>query len=103
VLLFSGIVTRTPPPSRSNHLCVNGKAKCEHPSKKSAVTSSIYSKYEENEIYLRRIFLFFLIISANPPRNIDLQLPGVGSTSRRSSYGSDTESRFPSGKTEFSF
>lgn len=34
----------------------------------------------------------------NPPRNIDLQLPDGGSTSRRGSYGSDTESRLPSGK-----
>jgi len=37
----------------------------------------------------------------NPTRNIDLQLPEGSSTSRRSSYGSDTESRLPSGKMRF--
>lgn len=39
----------------------------------------------------------FLLISVNPPRNIDLQLPTGGSLSRRGSCGSDTESRVPSG------
>jgi len=47
------------------------------------------------------VFVFFSLISVNPPRNIDLQLPDVGSTSRRGSYGSDTESRLQSGNIEF--
>ncbi|CAF4320652.1 unnamed protein product, partial [Adineta steineri] len=33
----------------------------------------------------------------NPQRNIDLQLPDGNTISRRSSYGSDTESRLASG------
>lgn len=69
---------QTPPPSRSNHLCVNGKGKCEHPSKKSSVDPSIFT-------------------GSNSSRNFDLQLPEMYSNSRRSSYGSDTESRLPSG------
>lgn len=43
----------------------------------------------------------FRVLSANAPRNMDLQLPDGGSTSRRSSYGSDTDSRMPSGKRPF--
>lgn len=41
----------------------------------------------------------FTISSMSSPRNIDLQLPDACSSSRRSSYGSDTDSRLPSGKT----
>ncbi|CAF3530500.1 unnamed protein product [Adineta steineri] len=68
----------TPPPSRSNHLCVNDKRKCGHPSKKSLVDPSVFA-------------------NINPQRNIDLQLPDGNTISRRSSYGSDTESRLASG------
>ncbi|CAF0887293.1 unnamed protein product [Adineta ricciae] len=50
-------VSHTPPPSRLNHLCVNGKGRCEHP---------------------------------------NLQLPTDDNSSRRSSYGSDSESRLAS-------
>ncbi|CAF0890760.1 unnamed protein product [Rotaria sordida] len=70
--------SHTPPPSRLNHLCVNGKGRCEHPSKKSSVDPSIFT------------------INTNQPRNIDLQLPNEGNSSRRSSYGSDSESRLAS-------
>ncbi|CAF3350264.1 unnamed protein product [Rotaria sp. Silwood1] len=69
--------THMPPPSRSTHLYVNGKGKCEHPSKKSSVDPSIFA-------------------NVNPSRSIDLQIPDGGSASRRSSYGSDTESQLPS-------
>ncbi|CAF3815420.1 unnamed protein product [Rotaria magnacalcarata] len=69
--------THAPPPSRSNHLCVNGKGKCEHPSKKSSVDPAIFANF-------------------NPSRTADLQIPDGGSASRRSSYGSDTESQLPS-------
>ncbi|UJR26061.1 hypothetical protein I4U23_007407 [Adineta vaga] len=72
----------TPPVTRSTHLSVNGKRKCEHPSKKSSVDPSIFT-------------------NVNPPRTMDLQLPDGGSSSRRSSYGSDTDSRLPS-ETEYS-
>ncbi|UJR22876.1 hypothetical protein I4U23_025905 [Adineta vaga] len=51
-------VSHTPPPSRLNHLSVNGKGRCEHP---------------------------------------NLQLPTDDSSSRRSSYGSDSEGRLASG------
>lgn len=37
------VANQTPPPSRSSHLCVNGKRKCEHPSKKSSVDPSIFT------------------------------------------------------------
>jgi hypothetical protein len=43
-------------------------------------------------------FLIFILSNTNPPRNIDLQLPNDDNSSRRSSYGSDSESRLPSGK-----
>jgi len=70
----------TPPPSRLNHLNVNGsKGKCEHPSKKSSVDPTIFTT------------------TTNASRNVDLQLPDGGNSSRRSSYGSDSESRLPSG------
>jgi len=61
------------------------------------------SKKKEN-IILKKIIsavLLFFLISINPPRNIDLQLPDGGSLSRRGSYGSDTDSRLPSGNIEF--
>ncbi|CAF5139720.1 unnamed protein product, partial [Rotaria sp. Silwood1] len=35
--------SHTPPPSRLNQLYVNGKGKCEHPSKKSTVDPSIFN------------------------------------------------------------
>ncbi|CAF0994020.1 unnamed protein product [Adineta ricciae] len=66
-----------PPPTRSTHLSVNGKRKCEHPSKKSSVDPSIFA-------------------NVNPSRTMDLQLPDDSSTSRRSSYGSDTDNRLQS-------
>ncbi|CAF3283429.1 unnamed protein product [Rotaria socialis] len=69
--------THTPPPSRSNHLCVNGKGKCEHPSKKSSVDPAIFANF-------------------NPSRTADLQIPDGGLASRRGSYGSDTESQLQS-------
>ena len=34
----------TPPASRSNHLCVNGKGKCEHPNKKSSIDPAIFTR-----------------------------------------------------------
>ncbi|CAF4741612.1 unnamed protein product [Rotaria sp. Silwood1] len=70
--------SHTPPPSRLNQLYVNGKGKCEHPSKKSTVDPSIFNT------------------NINLPRNTDLQLPIEGNSSRRSSYGSDSESRLAS-------
>ncbi|CAF0893253.1 unnamed protein product [Rotaria sordida] len=70
--------THVPPPSRFSHLHVNGKGKCEHPSKKSSVDPSIFA-------------------NVNPSRSIDLQIPDSGgSVSRRSSYGSDTENQLQS-------
>ncbi|CAF3956881.1 unnamed protein product [Rotaria sp. Silwood2] len=69
--------THIPPPPRSNHLYVTDKGKCEHPSKKSSVDPSIFA-------------------NVNPSRSTDLQIPDGGSVSRRSSYGSDTESQLPS-------
>ncbi|CAF1546441.1 unnamed protein product, partial [Adineta ricciae] len=70
-------VSHTPPPSRLNHLCVNGKGRCEHPSKKSSAHPSIFN-------------------TINFSHNIDLQLPTDDNSSRRSSYGSDSESRLAS-------
>ncbi|CAF2906713.1 unnamed protein product [Rotaria sp. Silwood2] len=70
--------SHTPPPSRLNHLYVNDKGRCEHPSKKSTVDPSIFNT------------------NTNLSRNTDLQLPNEGNSSRRSSYGSDSESRLPS-------
>ncbi|CAF1551802.1 unnamed protein product, partial [Adineta ricciae] len=71
-------VSHTPPPSRLNHLCVNGKGRCEHPSKKSSDDDpSIFN-------------------TINSFHNIDLQLPTDDNSSRRSSYGSDSESRLAS-------
>ena len=43
--LFLFAVNLTPSASRSNHLYVNGKGKCEHPSKKSSVDPSIFARY----------------------------------------------------------
>jgi hypothetical protein len=37
------LATHTPPPSRSTHLSVNDKGRCEHPSKKSSVDPSIFN------------------------------------------------------------
>ncbi|CAF0776401.1 unnamed protein product [Adineta steineri] len=71
-------LSHTPPPSRLNHLSVNGKGKCEHPSKKSSVDPTVFNN------------------NTNTSRNIDLQLPNDDSSSRRSSYGSDSESRLAS-------
>ena len=42
-----------------------------------------------------------LLFSLHPQRSIDLQLPDGGPPSRRGSYGSDTESRLPSGNKKF--
>ncbi|CAF0977947.1 unnamed protein product, partial [Didymodactylos carnosus] len=70
----AGSNINTPPPSRSNHLCVKDRSKCEHPSKKSSVDPTAFM---------------------SSTRNYDLQLPD-GTPSRRSSYGSDTDSRLPS-------
>ncbi|CAF5201322.1 unnamed protein product, partial [Rotaria magnacalcarata] len=72
--------SHTPPPFRANHLCVNEKGRYEHPSKKSLVDPAIFNT------------------NANSSRNTDLQLPNEGNSSRRNSYGSDSESRLPSGK-----
>ncbi len=44
--------------------------------------------------------VYFYLSNTNPSRNIDLQLPNDDSSSRRSSYGSDSEGRLPSGKSE---
>ncbi|CAF4771298.1 unnamed protein product, partial [Rotaria magnacalcarata] len=41
--------------------------------------------------------MFFKLSNANSSRNTDLQLPNEGNSSRRNSYGSDSESRLPSG------
>ncbi|CAM2705562.1 unnamed protein product [Rotaria socialis] len=71
--------SHTPPPSRANHLCVNGKGRYEHPSKKSLLDPAIFNT------------------NTNSSRNTDLQLPSEGNSSRRNSYGSDSESRLPSG------
>ncbi|CAF2198920.1 unnamed protein product [Rotaria magnacalcarata] len=71
--------SHTPPPFRANHLCVNEKGRYEHPSKKSLVDPAIFNT------------------NANSSRNTDLQLPNEGNSSRRNSYGSDSESRLPSG------
>ncbi|CAF4517570.1 unnamed protein product, partial [Rotaria socialis] len=70
--------SHTPPPSRANHLCVNGKGRYEHPSKKSLLDPAIFNT------------------NTNSSRNTDLQLPSEGNSSRRNSYGSDSESRLPS-------
>ncbi|CAF2060376.1 unnamed protein product [Rotaria magnacalcarata] len=71
--------SHTPPPFRANHLCVNEKGRYEHPSKKSLVDPAIFNT------------------NTNSSRNTDLQLPNEGNSSRRNSYGSDSESRLPSG------
>jgi len=46
------------------------------------------------------MLVYFYLSNTNPSRNIDLQLPNDDSSSRRSSYGSDSEGRLPSGKSE---
>ena len=77
------LVSHTPPPSRSNHLCVNGKRKCEHPSKKSTIDPSIFLQSS----------------NVNSSRNNnDSQLYDGETTPRRGSCGSDSEPRVPSGK-----
>ena len=93
---FIFIVNQTPPPSRSNHLCVNGKGKSEHPSKKNADDRSTpVHCHVSIDVFHPFSGIHF---SAHPHRNLDLQLPDINSNSRRSSNGSDTESRQPSGK-----